>query len=61
MNRMSRVVFLLFALVVALGISYYVYSLLNKNPAVSVTSSRELAWFRLAQACDIPAEHVITQ
>lgn len=35
--------------------------LLNKNPAVSVSNSRELAWFRLAEACHIPAEHVITQ
>lgn len=35
--------------------------LLNKQTAVPVTSSRELAWFRLAEACEIPAEHVITQ
>ena len=35
--------------------------LLNKNPAVSVAGSREQAWFRLAQACKIPAEQVITQ
>ncbi|PTN11721.1 DUF2868 domain-containing protein [Nitrosomonas aestuarii] len=35
--------------------------LLNKYPAVSVTNNRELAWFRLAEACAIPAEHVITQ
>jgi len=34
MNRMSRFVFLLFALAVALGISYYVYDLLNKQPLV---------------------------
>lgn len=34
--------------------------LLNKNPAVPVTESREMAWFRLAQNCQIPAEHVIT-
>ena len=35
--------------------------LLNKNPAAPVSNSRELAWFRLAEACGIPAEHVITQ
>lgn len=35
--------------------------LLNKNPAVPVAHSREQAWFRLAQACGIPAEQVITQ
>jgi len=35
--------------------------LLNKDTAESVTNSRELAWFRLAEACEIPAEHVITQ
>ncbi|MDC8444380.1 MAG: DUF2868 domain-containing protein [Nitrosomonas sp.] len=34
--------------------------LLNKNPAVPVTESREMAWFRLAENCQIPAEHVIT-
>jgi len=34
--------------------------LLNKNPVVPVTESRELAWFRLAEACQIPAEHVVT-
>jgi hypothetical protein len=34
--------------------------LLNKNPAALVTESREMAWFRLAENCQIPAEHVIT-
>ncbi|MBX3640208.1 MAG: DUF2868 domain-containing protein [Nitrosomonas sp.] len=34
--------------------------LLNKNPLVPVTESREMAWFRLAENCKIPAEHVIT-
>ena len=34
--------------------------LLNKNPAVPVNESRELAWFRLAEICEIPAEHVVT-
>lgn len=33
--------------------------LLNK-PATPVASAREFAWFRLAEACGIPAEHVIT-
>ncbi|SEQ85178.1 Protein of unknown function [Nitrosomonas sp. Nm51] len=35
--------------------------LLNKNPVVSVADNREQAWFRLAQACKIPAEQIITQ
>ncbi len=35
--------------------------ILLSKPSVSVTSSRELAWFRLAEACGIPAEHVITR
>jgi len=34
--------------------------LLNKNPAVPVNENRELAWFRLAEICEIPAEHVVT-
>lgn len=34
--------------------------LLNKNPAVPVVEGREMAWFRLAENCRIPAEHVIT-
>ncbi|OQW38967.1 MAG: hypothetical protein A4S08_08495 [Proteobacteria bacterium SG_bin4] len=34
--------------------------LLNK-PSATVTSAREFAWFRLAEACGIPAEHVITR
>jgi len=34
--------------------------LLNTEPAEPIAESRKLAWFRLAQACDIPAEHVIT-
>jgi len=34
--------------------------LLNK-PSAPVASAREFAWFRLAEACSIPAEHVITQ
>lgn len=35
--------------------------ILLSKPSVSVTSSRELAWFRLAETCGIPAEHVITR
>ncbi len=35
--------------------------LLNKDSAVTVSNSRELAWFRLAEACKIPAEQVIIQ
>ncbi len=34
--------------------------LLHSNIMVPVAESRKLAWFRLAQACAIPAEHVIT-
>ena len=33
--------------------------LLRKDPNAPVTESRKLAWFRLAEACTIPAEHVI--
>lgn len=35
--------------------------LLSSYAASPITESRKLAWFRLAQACAIPAEHVITQ
>jgi uncharacterized protein DUF2868 len=35
--------------------------LLYKPSATSVTDSRKIAWFRLAEVCGIPAEHVITQ
>ncbi|MGG7054560.1 DUF2868 domain-containing protein [Nitrosomonas sp. ANs5] len=35
--------------------------LLRSRTSISVTESRKLAWFRLAQACSIPAENVITQ
>ena len=34
--------------------------LLNK-PSIAVTSAREFSWFRLAESCGIPAEHVITR
>ncbi len=34
--------------------------LLQNNAAIPITESRKQAWFRLAQACAIPAEHVIS-
>ncbi|WP_090721020.1 DUF2868 domain-containing protein [Nitrosomonas sp. Nm166] len=34
--------------------------LLSKS-SMPVANNREIAWFRLAEACGIPAEHVITQ
>ena len=35
--------------------------LLRKDATVSISDSRKLAWFRLAETCTIPAEHVIYQ
>lgn len=35
--------------------------ILLSKPSAPVTSAREFAWFRLAEACGIPAEHVITR
>ena len=35
--------------------------LLQQKSARAIPDSRELAWFRLAETCNIPAEHVITQ
>jgi len=35
--------------------------ILLSKPSAPVASTREFAWFRLAEACGIPAEHVITQ
>ena len=35
--------------------------ILLSKPSAPVASAREFAWFRLAEACGIPAEHVITQ
>lgn len=35
--------------------------ILLSKPASPVSSAREFAWFRLAEVCGIPAEHVITQ
>lgn len=35
--------------------------ILLSKPSTPVASAREFAWFRLAEACGIPAEHVITQ
>lgn len=34
--------------------------LLKNNAAIPVTESRKQAWFQLAQACAIPAEHVVS-
>lgn len=35
--------------------------ILLSKPSTPVASAREFAWFRLAEACGIPAEHVITR
>ncbi|PXW88903.1 uncharacterized protein DUF2868 [Nitrosomonas sp. Nm84] len=35
--------------------------ILLSKPSAPVASTREFAWFRLAEACGIPAEHVITR
>lgn len=35
--------------------------LLHKPSAAPITDKRKIAWFRLAEACGIAAEHVITQ
>lgn len=35
--------------------------LLRSRAAIPVADTRKLAWFRTAEACAIPAEHVITQ
>lgn len=35
--------------------------LLSKPSASPVANNREVAWFRLAEACGIPAEHVVTR
>ena len=35
--------------------------ILLSKPLAPIASAREFAWFRLAEACGIPAEHVITQ
>lgn len=35
--------------------------ILLSKPSTPVSSAREFAWFRLAEVCGIPAEHVITQ
>ncbi len=34
--------------------------LLQSSPAIPVAESRKQAWYRLAQACSIPAEHVLS-
>lgn len=57
MNRMARLVFLLFALAVALGISYYVYTLLNKQPLV-VKKTTEIKTTTISVAAqNIPRGH----
>jgi hypothetical protein len=35
--------------------------LLHNQSAAPITDKRKIAWFRLAEACGIAAEHVITQ
>ncbi len=35
--------------------------ILLSKPSAPIASAREFAWFRLAEACGIPAEHVITR
>lgn len=35
--------------------------ILLSKPLAPVANAREFAWFRLAEACGIPAEHVITR
>ena len=35
--------------------------ILLSKPSTPVANAREFAWFRLAEACGIPAEHVITR
>lgn len=35
--------------------------ILLSKPSAPIASAREIAWFRLAEACGIPAEHVITR
>lgn len=34
--------------------------LLQSSPAIQVAESRRQAWYRLAQACEIPAEHILS-
>jgi len=43
------------------GCSTKPWLILLSKPSAPVTSAREFAWFRLAEACGIPAEHVITR
>lgn len=60
MNRMARLVFLLFAIAVALGVSYYVYSLLNKQPAVVAKATKVKATTIAVAVQDIPRGHKLT-
>lgn len=58
MNRMARLVFLLFSLCVALGVSYYVYILLNKQPAAVVEKVESIKTTTISVAAqDIPRGH----
>jgi pilus assembly protein CpaB len=57
MNRVARFGFLLFSLVVALGVSYYVYSLLNTQPVV-VEKTPDVKTTTISVAVqDIPRGH----
>ena len=60
MNRMARLVFLLFSLAVALGVSYYVYSLLNKQPAVVEKATKVKSTTIAVALQDIPRGHKLT-
>jgi len=57
MNRMARLVFLLFALAVAMGVSYYVYSLLNKQPTVVEKATKVKATTIAVAVQDVPRGH----
>ncbi|MFT5728444.1 MAG: pilus assembly protein CpaB [Desulforhopalus sp.] len=58
MNRMGRLVFLLFSLCVALGVSYYVYILLNKEPVAVVEKVESLKTTTISVAAqDIARGH----
>ncbi|WP_419176064.1 Flp pilus assembly protein CpaB [Desulfosediminicola sp.] len=58
MNRIARFAFLLFSLVVAVGISYYVYLLLNRQPAAVVDEAAGVKTTTISVAAqDIPRGH----
>ena len=57
MNRMARLVYLLFALGIALGVSYYVYDVVNKRPAV-VEKTIDIKTTTISVAAqDVPRGH----